>query len=522
MAATENQPADANTNGNCDSGQKHIAIEQPAPSEMKLEPDSKQQLEQESPAKPQAETSPSGKQLKRELDANRQPEESLAKKKKKHNRHHPDSEESQPAPATAPPSAIPSAAADDATKNGHSPDQHMMQLTAQPRRKLIDLMYIEKHSNGGGLALHAYAGELARLDRAQLAKFATLFLRNLLVKERGKPGRMHSNYCVGVVHGAAHDLPDLLSELCRKRPNLAVKSRHLEKKNEVESLTAADYLERIRANYAHGTFRSGSMESVSMVGAKGEETGCLMNDMLATLESNPFLAPVMPWGPMSHLAGSKPSSSNDGPILWTRPGEQALCSGSERGSGSGRDSLSQMYSTGSRGRRQVVITDRTHAHADHADDGLDRHTTAAVGMLQCVHAEENRRPGLGEPGRVCKDAILFDPRHYTDLIIRLQLDILEPPMTQCSPQLWLDDAELNLLRREGFRYSRQHLRDNDIYYIPRGVVHQFRTVSAVTSVAWHVRMAAYYPAEQQQQPATGSAAEPAADADDKSSAKEKN
>ena len=42
------------------------------------------------------------------------------------------------------------------------------------------------------------------------------------------------------------------------------------------------------------------------------------------LEESPFLRLTLPWGSLSSLKLSHRNQSDDGPILWVRPGEQLI------------------------------------------------------------------------------------------------------------------------------------------------------------------------------------------------------
>ena len=85
-----------------------------------------------------------------------------------------------------------------------------------------------------------------------------------------------------------------------------------------------EFRESVHKTYAAGTYRSGPLLQISVVGTKSEEAGDHFPQFINILEEDPFLYQVMPWGPTSILYDQPPQLSNDGPILWVRPGEQVV------------------------------------------------------------------------------------------------------------------------------------------------------------------------------------------------------
>ena len=330
------------------------------------------------------------------------------------------------------------------------------------------------HPNGGATTLHLDQAELNGLSNSELNTLAYIFFSQVFGPEA---------HVMGVIHNSVSSHPEYLSFLSQHYPNLQVNVSLLNTR-EVRTMSISDYYHSIKDTFDNGTFRYGNLNQLSLVGCVNEEAGGYLEDILDLISSNIFIKKSLPWGDISHDAFANPTNSNDGPILWSRAGEQIIqVREITPGNKTKKESNEHVHLHRKLEPREIFIPDRTYCHLDFTDKfSSSQDSTAAAGIVKSVSFDSTS----DSPNIEVKHVVCFHPRDLKLLCDILQLDIYEPPASQCIQ--WLDIAKLNYLRRLGIKYSRITLYDNDVYFIPKDVVHQFQTISACTSIAWHIRL----------------------------------
>lgn len=148
--------------------------------------------------------------------------------------------------------------------------------------------HVEVHTNGGASIVHMYQNEIDSLSDSEMEELTEEFFR--VVFSENEDGYAH--HVMGIVHDAAHYIPDLLEHMADNYSTLTVKAGVLGRNSDIETSTLAQYYEQVAKNYSHGTFRYGPLHQISLVGKVHEEVGGYFPDLLGRLEANAFLKKV--------------------------------------------------------------------------------------------------------------------------------------------------------------------------------------------------------------------------------------
>lgn len=223
--------------------------------------------------------------------------------------------------------------------------------------------HIEVHPNGGASIVHMYQDELDSLSEEELNELANEFFELVFSEDENN----FAYHVMGIVHDGARYIPDLLEHMAENYSNLTVKAGVIGKNNDIETCTMLHYYEQVTKNYSEGTVRYGPLHQISLVGKVHEEVGGYFPDLLGQLEQNKFLKKTMPWGKLS-IVQMDPRLSNDGPILWVRPGEQLIPTAEmktpmKRQRTRINELRNLQYLPRSSEAREIMFEDRTKAHA---------------------------------------------------------------------------------------------------------------------------------------------------------------
>ena len=139
--------------------------------------------------------------------------------------------------------------------------------------KFAKFYHTEQHSNGGGLILKLYWDEIVNLTEQDKSELAIEFLKESFKEEPVGVAK----YVISIVHNAAYQMPDFLDYMADTQPTLIVKSGIIgHSGSDIETTTMAAYRESVEKSYLQGTFRTGPLHQVSVVGVAHEEVCCVV------------------------------------------------------------------------------------------------------------------------------------------------------------------------------------------------------------------------------------------------------
>ena len=197
---------------------------------------------------------------------------------------------------------------------------YLIRHTSHLDSKFGKYIHVDTDPNGGASVLHAYIDEVAKIKEEYVDEFVDDFLC-LVFKEQTEG---ISNVVMGIIHGAAVKMPEPMEYLSNHYPNHMVVTEGLGKKSDLETIPITDFYQRVENTFHNGTYRAGPLNQFSLVGTVDGESGGLFPEILDKLEEDPFLYRTLPWGTLSSLHMLDRKLSNDGPIMWVRPGEQMV------------------------------------------------------------------------------------------------------------------------------------------------------------------------------------------------------